>query len=155
MPPLSFEERASSGCYDNLARIFDGSSDSLAKVDYDTHFTGKSSTWQSDGDAINHRTTFFLLDQTSEEGTPRELVVNIIGEVAREGNKLGALGNAWLKPNKKLVDANSARDVLVLILPTKATESLEVLYENQIRTIEELEDKIALPVPKVYVTLSM
>ena len=96
-----------------------------------------------------------MLDQTSEEGTPRELVVNIIGEVAREGNKLGALGNAWLKPNKKLVNANSARDVLVLILPTKATESLEVLYENQICTIEELEDKIALPVPKVYVTLSM
>lgn len=54
MPPLSFEERASSGCYDNLARIFNGSSDSLAKVDYDTHFTGKSSAWQSDGDAINH-----------------------------------------------------------------------------------------------------
>ena len=99
--------------------------------------------------------TFFLLDQTSEEGTPRELVVNIIDKVAHEGNKLGALGNAWLKPNKKLIDANSARDVLVLILPTKATESLEVLYENQIRTIEELEDKIVLPVPKVYVTLSM
>jgi len=147
MPPLSFEERATSGRYDKLAAMFDGATDSLATVDYGTHFTAYSTGWR-DGDIKNYRTTFSATDQTPEEAT-EELVVNIIGEVAREGSELSARGNAWLRPNQKIVDKTSVRDVLVLALPMMATASLTILYENQIRTIEDMEDNVALPVPKV------
>jgi len=151
MPPLSFEERATSGCYDQLAVTFDQKPDSLATVDYGTHFTTDFAAWR-DGDVKNHRTTFVPIDKSLEEGASEELVVNIIGEVAREGNELTARGNTWLKRNQKILEKNSAKDVLVLALPTMATPALTILYENQICTLEALEDSVTLPTPKVRVT---
>ena len=151
MPPLSFEERATSGCYDKLAVTFDQKPDSLATVDYGTHFTTDFATWR-DGDIKNHRTTFVPINESREEGTSEELVVNIIGEVAQEGSELGARGNAWLKRNQKILEKNSVKDVLVLTLPTMATPALTILYENQICTLEALEDTVTLPAPKVRVS---
>lgn len=149
MPPPSFEERATSGRYDQLAQIFNEGSDSLAAVSYGTDFTGHSTAWRN-ADVRNYRTTFLVLGQTSEDDTADELVVNIIGEVAREGSELTACGNhTWMKPGQKIVDTTSVRDVLVLVLPTMATESLAILYENQICTIKDMEEKVSLPVPKV------
>ncbi|KAF9781686.1 hypothetical protein BJ322DRAFT_1023056 [Thelephora terrestris] len=147
MPPLSFEERGSSGLYTQLATTFDERLDSLATVDYGIHFIGQSTAWRN-GDVKNYRTTFYRTGKTPEEPTDEELVVNIIGEVAREGSELSARGNAWLNPGQKIVDKNSVRDVLVLIQPTMATEQLEALYENQIRTIEDMDSKIVLPLPR-------
>ena len=79
--------------------------------------------------------------------------MNIIGEVAREGSELSALGNTWLKRNQKILEKNSAKDVLVLVLPTMATPALTILYENQVCTLETLEDSVSLPAPKVCFTL--
>ena len=110
MPPLSFEERATSGCYDKLALTFDENPDSLAAVDYGTHFTAESVTWR-DGDIKNYRTTFIVMGQTPEEDTNEEIVINIIGEVAREGSELGARGNTWLKRGQKIVDKSPVRDI--------------------------------------------
>ncbi|KAF9791305.1 hypothetical protein BJ322DRAFT_1171947 [Thelephora terrestris] len=140
-------ERATSGRYDELALTFDENTDSLASVDYGTHFTAESVAWR-DGDVKNYRTTFIPMDQPSEEGTNVEVVVNIIGEVAREGCELGARGNAWLKRGQKIVDRSSVRDVLVLALPAMATEPLAILYGNQICTLKDIEEKTVLPVPK-------
>jgi hypothetical protein len=148
MPPLSYEERASPGLYTQLATTFDEQPNSLATVDYGIHFSGQSTAWRN-GDVKNFRTTFYQMGKTPEEPTDEELVVNIIGEVAREGSELGARGNAWLNPGQKIMDKNSVRDILVLVQPTLATEPLEALYENQIRTIEDMESKITLPAPKV------
>jgi len=151
MPPLSFQGRVDSGRYDELAIAFDKKPDALAAVDYDTHFTAQSTGWR-DRDTKNYRTTFFPTSKTPEEEPHKELVVNIIGEVAQEGSELGALGNTWLGHEKKIVDKNSVRDVLILAMPTMATSSLTILYDNQICTLETLEDNVALPVPKVRVT---
>jgi hypothetical protein len=153
MSILSFEERATSGRYDELALAFDKKADSLATVDYGTHFTSESFAWR-DGDVKNHRTIFVPMDQSSEEGTNEEVVINIIGEVAREGSELGARGNAWLKHGgAKILDSSPVRDILVLTLPAMATEPLEILYENQICTLNDVEEKVALPVPKARLTL--
>ena len=149
MPPLSFEERATSGRYDELAVTFDEKPDSLATVDYGTHFTAESAAWR-DGDIKNYRTTFVPKDNSLGENTSEELVVNIIGEVAREGSELSARANSWMKRGK-ILEKNSVRDVLVLTLPTMATPALAVLYENQICTLEALEESAVLPVPKVRV----
>lgn len=153
MPPLSFEARATSGLYDRLAVSFDEKRDSLATVDYGIHFVGQSAAWRN-GDIKNHRTTFYLTDQPSDEPTDKELTVNIIGEVSHEGCELGACGNVWLKPGQRIVDKDNVKDVLFLIQPSMATPALEALYENQVRTIQDLEDKIQLPVPKVRATLT-
>ena len=148
MPPLSFEERATSGLYDRLAVSFDEKPDSLTTVDYGTHFIGRSAAWRK-GDLKNYRTTFYLTGQPSDEPTGQELVVNILGEVSREGCELGALGNAWLKPGQRIVDESNVKDVLVLIQPSMATPVLEALYENQTRTIQDMDSNIKLPVPRV------
>ena len=141
MSPPSLEERVSSDCCDNLAITFDQSPDSLVTVDYSTHFIGQSVAWRN-GDIKNYQTTFCLTGQTPKEPTNQELVVNIIGEVAHEGSKLGARGNAWLKPGQKINDKTSVKDVLILVQPTMATESLVVLYENQIHTVGGVEDNV-------------
>ena len=151
MAPLSFEQRATSGCYDKLAVAYDQKPDSIATVDYGTHFTSEFGAWR-DGGVKNHRTTFVPIDKSLQEGAGEELVVNIIGEVAREGSELSALGNTWLKRNQKILEKNSAKDVLVLVLPTMATPALTILYENQICTLETLEDSVMLPAPKVCFT---
>ena len=81
------------------------------------------------------------------------MIVNIIGEVTREGSELGTQGNAWLKHGVKILNSSPIRDVLVLTLPAMATEPLEILYENQICTLNNVEEKVALPVPKVCIIL--
>jgi hypothetical protein len=78
----------------------------------------------------------------------QELVVNLIGEVMREGTELRAKGNAWLKADDVITDKTSAKDVIVLKLPSLATLPLEILYENQICTLETV-CHAELPVPTV------
>lgn len=75
MAPLSFEERASSGRYDELALLFDENPESLAAVDYRTNFKASSRAWRS-GSTKNFTTTF-----SNVEDPRQELVVNLIGEV--------------------------------------------------------------------------
>ena len=143
MNVLSFEDRAQSGRYDQLASLFDGDSESLATVDFGTHFTAKARSWHS-GDVKNYMTTFSVVGGE----TRQELVVNLIGEVTQEGTELRAKGNAWLKVDDVITDKTSAKDVIVLKLPSLATPLLEVLYENQICTLEAVCDA-ALPAPVV------
>ena len=147
MAPLSFEAR--SDRYNNLAMAFVDDPESLAAIDYGVHFTARSTAWKN-GDVKNYRTTFFHINEPeSGEDMPQELVVNLIGEVASEGSELGACGNAWLRPEQKITDKTSVKDVLVLKVPTASTPSLAILYENQIRTLEGVYEKVELPVPMV------
>ena len=148
MVPLSFEERSTR--YDDLSMTLLDNPESLAAIDYGIHFTARSSAWRN-GDATNHTTTFFLIDDKleSDTGVPEELVVNLIGKVTGEGSELGACGNAWLRPTEKITDKTSVKDVLMLRVPTEATPSLAILYESQIRTLEGIYEKVELPIPNV------
>jgi hypothetical protein len=142
MTPPSYQERADSGRYDDLAVMFDGNTESLATVDYGTDFKASSRAWRT-GDTKNFTTTFSLT------GDPRqELVVNLIGEVSAEGTELSCRGNAWLKANQVITDKMSVKDVLVLTLPSLATPSLQVIWDNQLRTLESIVEA-DLPVPLV------
>jgi hypothetical protein len=142
---LSFEERVQSGRYDQLAALFDGNKESLATVDLGKHFTPEIRSWHS-GDVKNYTTTFSVVGGDSRQ----ELVVNFIGEIAKEGNELQAKGNAWLKADEVITDKTSAKDVIVLKLPSLATSALEVLYDNQLCTLETVCDA-EIPVPEVSV----
>ena len=151
MAPLPFEDRCER--YDDIAMTLLDNHESLAAVDYGIHFTAQSTAWKN-GDVKNFRTTFFPIDDEpgSRASTPQELVINLIGEVAAEGSELGARGNAWLRPDQKITDKMAVKDVLVLKMPTMPTRSLAILYENQIQTLEDLYEKIDLPVPLVRAT---
>jgi len=143
MAPLSFEDRVATGRYDGLALLFDGDTESLATVDYGIDFRASSRAWRA-GDAKNFTTTFSLT------GDPRqELVVNLIGEVSADGTELSARGNAWLKPDQFITDKTTAKDVLVLNLPSLATPSLQIIWDNQVRTLESIVEA-DLPVPLVW-----
>lgn len=140
MVPLSFEDRAATGRYDELAQLFDGDTESLAAVDYGTDFKASSRAWRS-GDTKNFTTTFSLAQDARQE-----LVVNFIGEVSPEGTELSARGNAWLKADQVITDKMSVKDVLVLNVPTLATPSLKVIWDNQVQTLESIIEA-DLPVP--------
>lgn len=142
MPPLTFEERASSSRYDELAQLFDGASESLATVNYGADFKAASRAWRS-GDTKNFTTTFSLVKDPRQE-----LVVNLIGEVSADGTELSARGNAWLKADQVITDKTSVKDVLVLNIPSLATPSLQVIWDNQLRTLESIIEG-NLPVPLV------
>lgn len=150
MTPLPFDQRSER--YDNLATILLDDPESLAAIDYGVHFTAQSAAWKN-GDNKNYTTTFYVIKNTLDADTdadaPQELVVNLIGEVANEGSELGACRNAWLKPTEKIIDKSSVKDVLVLKVPTESTIALAVLYDNQIRTLEAVYEKIELPIPQV------
>lgn len=143
----SFQDRADSGFYDNLAVKFDASDESLATVDFGKDFTSESVQWRN-GDVKNYRTTFNTLGIS-----PQEMVVTLIAEVAQEGSELGARGNTFLRSGSKITDKSNTRDLLVLVCPTLATGALAVLYENQLSTLELLFD-ISLPVPIVSINIS-
>ena len=142
MSPLSFEDRAATGRYDELARLFEGDTESLATTDYGTDFKASSRSWRS-GDTKNFTTTFSLACDARQE-----LIVNLIGEVSPEGTELSARGNAWLKADQIITDKTTAKDVLVLNVPTLATPSLKVIWDNQVQTLESVIDA-DLPVPLV------
>lgn len=142
MAPLSFQERVDTGRYEELAPLFDEDSEALAVVDYGTNFKAASRAWRA-GDTKNFTTTFSLTDDPRQE-----LVVNLIGEVSPDGTELSARGNAWLKANQVIVDKTSVKDVLVLNLPSLATPSLQVIWDNQVRTLESIIEA-DLPVPLV------
>ena len=148
MAPLSFEDRAATGRYNELAQLFDGDTESLATVDYETDFKASSRSWRS-GDMKNFTTTFSLAQDAR-----RELVVNLIGEVSPEGTELSARGNAWLKADQVITDKTTAKDVLVLNVPTLATPSLKIVWDNQVQTLESVIDA-DLPVPLVRTPLAL
>lgn len=147
MSILSFEDRAKSGRYDQLAGLFDGNPESLATVDIGTHFTPQVCPWHAD-DVKNYTTTFSVVGGESRQ----ELVVNLIGEVATEGNELHAKGNAWLKADDAITDKTPAKDVIVLKVPSLATSAMKVLYENQLCTLDAIIEA-KLPVPAVSVSM--
>jgi hypothetical protein len=138
----SFEDRVNSGLYDSLAVKFDSSVESLATVNFKQHFTSESAHWRV-GDIKNYRTTFITVGES-----PKELIVNLVGEIAREGCELGARGNTYLRTDDKITDKTGVRDLLVLVCPTMATAPLSILYENQLSTLESLFT-IPLPVATV------
>jgi hypothetical protein len=144
----SFPERSEH--YNDIAMTLLDNPESLSAIDYGVHFTAKSSAWRN-GDVKNYTTTFFPIEDpdASNTDTPEELIINLVGEVASEGSELGACGNAWLRPTERITDKTSVKDVLVITVPTEATPSLAILYENQVRTLEGIYEKIELPVPKV------
>ena len=146
--PLPFEDRTDR--YNNLATALTDNPDFLAAIDYGTHFVARSTAWKN-GDTKNFRTTFFPISTNpqSKEDTPQELTVSLVGEVAAEGCELSACGNAWLRPDQKITDHMAVKDVLVLKIPTMSTGPLAMLYENQIRTLEDLYENIILPAPTV------
>jgi len=147
MAPLSFEERVATGRYEELALLFGGDAESLATVDYETDFKASSRPWRS-GDTKNFTTTFSFTQDARQE-----LVVNLIGEVSPEGTELSARGNAWLKADQVITDKTSVKDVLVLKVPTLATPSLRVIWDNQVQTLESVVDA-DLPVPLVRTSLA-
>jgi len=141
MPALSFEERLESGRYDALASVFVDDSEALAAVDFGTHFTPESKPWPSN--PKNYSTTFSLVGECRQE-----LIVTLIGEVAKEGTELGPRGNAWIKAGGVIMDKTPAKDVLVLKLPTLAPHALKVVFSNQVQTLEAIHEA-ELPVPLV------
>jgi len=142
MAPLSFKDRVAIGRYDGLALLFDGDTESLAAVDYGTNFRASSRAWRA-GDTKNFTTTFSLTEDPRQE-----LVVNLVAEVSADGTELSARGNAWLKADQVITDKMSVKDVLVLNVPTLATPSLQVIWDNQVRTLESIVEA-DLPVPLV------
>ena len=144
MAPVSFEDRVDNGRYDGLALLFDGDTESLATVDYGTSFKASSRAWRS-GDTKNFTTTFSLTQDPRQE-----LVVNLIGEVSVDGTELTCRGNAWLKANQLISDKTSVKDILVLNAPSLATPALQVIWDNQVRTLESIIEA-DLPVPLVSV----
>jgi len=146
--PLPFEDHADR--YNNLATALMENPDFLAAIDYSAHFVARSTAWKN-GDTKNFHTIFFPISTNpqSKEDMPQELTVSLVGEVAAEGCELSACRNAWLRPNQKITNHMAVKDVLVLKIPTMSTGPLAILYENQIRTLEDLCENIILPVPTV------
>ena len=141
MPALSFEERLGSGRYDSLASVFVDDPEALAAVDLGTHFNPESKPWPSN--PKNYSTTFSLVGESRHE-----LVVTLIGEVAKEGTELGPRGNAWIKAGGVILDKTPAKDVLVLKAPMSSPHALKVVFSNQVQTLEAIRDA-DLPVPLV------
>ena len=139
---MSFKDRVDKGRYDGLALLIDGDPESLAAVDYGTSFKASSRAWRS-GDTKNFTTTFSLTQDPR-----KELVVNLIGEVSADGTELSCRGNAWLKANQLISDKTSVKDILVLNVPSLATPALQVIWDNQVRTLESIIEA-DLPVPLV------
>lgn len=138
----SFEDRVTSGLYDDLAVKFDSSEESLAMVNFQEHFTSESTHWRV-SNIKNFRTTFTTLGES-----PQEMVVNLVGEIAQEGFELGARGNSHLHTDDKITNKTTVKDLLVLVCPTMAAAPLSILYENQLSTLELLFT-IPLPAPLV------
>ena len=143
MPALSFDERLGSGRYDTLASVFVDDPEALAAVDFGTHFNPESKPWPSN--PKNYSTTFSLVGESRQE-----LIVTLIGEVAKEGTELGPRGNAWIKAGGVILDKTPAKDVLVLKVPTLSPHALKVVFSNQVQTLEAIQEA-ELPVPLVRV----
>ena len=114
------------GQYEELTLLFDGDSKALAMVDYRTNFKAASRAWYA-GDTKNFTTMFSITDDPHQE-----LVVNLISEVSADRTELSTHGNAWLKANQVIMDKTTTKDVLVLNLPSLATPSLQVIWDNQV-----------------------
>ena len=137
MPALSFDERLGSGHYDTLASVFIDDPEALAAVDFDP----ESKPWPSN--PKNYSTTLSLIGESCQE-----LIVTLIGEVAKEGTELGPRGNAWIKAGGVILDKTPAKDVLVLKVPTLSPHALKVVFSNQVQTLEAIQEA-ELPVPLV------
>ncbi|KAF9642412.1 hypothetical protein BDM02DRAFT_3133104 [Thelephora ganbajun] len=140
MPALSFEERLVSGRYDDLASVFVDNPEALAAVDFGTHFNAESKPWPSN--PKNYSMTFSLVGESRQE-----LIVTLIGEVAKEGTELGPRSNAWIKAGGVILDRTSAKDVLVLKAPTLSPHALKVVFSNQVQTLEAIHEAELLVPP--------
>lgn len=130
IPPTPFGYRdGPDGIYDRCFNGFSVCDRSLACLDFGADFFGTS-----DQRASNHFVTQFYRNSDEDE-----LTVMLFGEVLGgcNGTGLGAQGAArYTEPSN--VDVSKIRDVLTLGRPTGANEKLNLLFESQVTTLEDI-----------------